>query len=123
MQNLGIWGASRDRGKNSPSKVPYLEYFGPETLMAELVGPGTAFRCVLSYFNFNPCVHEPTIKVLYKSTCLFTLTKYETEIKDKIGENWRKSETKYMTETGIVLITFTLRRLSWLAACSGYGEH
>jgi len=28
-----------------------------------------------------------------------------------------------MTETGIVLITFTLRRLSWLAACSGHGEH
>jgi len=103
--------------------VPYLEYSGPETLMAELVGPGTAFRCVLSYFNFNPCVHEPTIKELYKSTCLFTLTKYETEIKDKIGENWRKSETKYMTETGIVLISFTLRRLSWLAACSGHGEH
>ena len=80
--------------------------FGPGMPIAELVGPGTAFRCVLSYFNFDPCVHEPTIKVLYKSTCLFTLTKYETEIKDKIVENWRNSG---MTETNIVLISLMLR--------------
>ena len=32
-----------------PAKI--VDRLGPGTLMAELVGPGTAFQCVPSYFN------------------------------------------------------------------------
>ena len=37
-----------------PAKI--VARLGPGTLMAELVGPGTAFRCVPSYFN--PCCYH-----------------------------------------------------------------
>ena len=41
------------RGTCVPAKI--IARLGPGTLMAELRGPGTAFRCVPSYFN--PCVY------------------------------------------------------------------
>ena len=37
-----------------PAKI--VARLGPGTLMAELVGPGTAFWCVPSYFN--PCCYH-----------------------------------------------------------------
>ena len=42
------------RGTRVPARI--IACLGPGTLMAELLGPGTAFRCVPSYFN--PCVYE-----------------------------------------------------------------
>ena len=37
------------RGTCVPAKI--IACLGPGTLLAELRGPGTAFRCVPSYFN------------------------------------------------------------------------
>jgi len=51
---------------------------GPGTLMAELVGPGTAFRCVPSYFNprFSCCSHFLLTSVTrygrHRQACRFT---------------------------------------------------
>ena len=53
------------RGTCVPARI--IACLGPGTLMAELMGPGTAFRCVPSYLN-EPWIYFTTR--LFKSISL-----------------------------------------------------